>query len=77
MTKTGNFETDVNTGYYRWERNNTQARTFDSDFRAWLLTQGVPEQYVDRVARVAYDHGHAYGEEEIVSSSWDLIGIFE
>lgn len=77
MTKTGNFETDVDSGYYRWERDNTKDRTFDSDFRAWLLTKGVPEKYVDRVASAAYERGHAFGEEEIVSSSWSFIGIFE
>jgi hypothetical protein len=77
MVKTGEFETDVCNGYYRWERNNSDQRTFSADFAAWLLTQGVPAQYVDKVAWVAYDQGHAYGEESVVSASHNLISIFQ
>lgn len=77
MTKSGNFENDVRDGFYRWQRNQPGIeQTFHSDFRVWLLTQGVPEQYVDRVSWVAYDRGHAYGEEEVLSFSYDLIHIF-
>jgi hypothetical protein len=76
MVKTGDFETDVRDGYYRWERNNTDQRTFDADFDVWLLTQGVPAQYTSKVASVAYDQGHAYGEESVVNASHSLISIF-
>ena len=76
MTKTGNFENDVHAGYYRWERNNTEHRTFDVDFDAWLLLQGVPAQYLARVASVAYDQGHSHGEESVVNAAHSLISIF-
>ncbi len=76
MTKTGNFETDVNTGYYRWERENSQERTFDGDFSEWLFAQGVPEQYINRLASYAYSRGHSHGEEQVLNISYELVYIF-
>ena len=79
IPKTGDFLTDVQAGFYRLERDDIYRQgslTFDDDFRAFLLEKGVPEQYVGKVAHVAYEQGHSGGEEEIVNCSWDLIGIF-
>lgn len=84
MTKTGNFEQDVNNGYYRWERdrfmltsNESYVPTFDADLRAWLSSQGVPPQYVAKVASFVYDRGHSGGEEEIMNCAYGVIEIFQ
>jgi hypothetical protein len=87
LVKTNDFETDVRAGYYRLERNeayNTKTNrydkgvglTFDADFRAFLLDSGVPEQYVSKVAYVAWQSGHAEGEENVLCHAYDLIEIF-
>jgi len=87
--KTGDFVADTRAGYYRWEREEAYRirqqgplfekdakTTWDEDFRAWLLSGGVPEQYVGKVAYCAYERGHSSGEEEILNCAYDLVEIF-
>jgi hypothetical protein len=87
IQKTGDFETDVRSGYYAQERNaawNAKTRsyedyvnTFDPDLREFLRRSGVPEQYVAKVANYAYEQGHSSGESEILNVAYGLIDIFE
>lgn len=84
-----NFEEVARSGYYRLQRENAYHRqrnglerdpgsdTFDVDLEAWLLFCGVPERYVAKVARFAYQEGHSSGEEEILNVAYGLLEIFE
>ena len=87
--KTGNFEDDVRAGYYTAVRNahynmrdqplfkaQLPEYTFDADFQQHLLDNGVPAQFVTKVAYAAYNSGHSSGDSEIVNCAWDLIEIF-
>jgi hypothetical protein len=51
-------------------------KEYAAEFRAWLLSMGVPEQYVDKVAAVAYDEGHSGGYPEILGHAQTLVEIF-
>ena len=88
IRKTGDFEKDTGAGYYRYARNRgylenkfgisvTVEFTWDEDFKAYLLKEGVPAQYVDKVAYLAYEHGHSSGEEDILNYAYDLIELFK
>lgn len=59
------------------KRSGELSVAFHDDLHAWLLAQGVPEKYVDKVASRAYDDGHAYGYSEIFSHACSLAEIFE
>lgn len=72
MSKTGNFEDDVRAGYY-----SEHPDEFGDDHRAWLVSQGVPDQYAGKVAWYAWQHGHSSGHTEILNVSYDLVEIFE
>ena len=87
--KTGNFEVDVRAGYYCAVRDahfnlrnmplfcyDLPVNSFDADFKQHLLSNGVPAQYVSKVAYAAYERGHSSGESEVVNCAWDLIEIF-
>jgi hypothetical protein len=89
--KTGDFVTDVRAGYYQAVRDahynlrdqpmfcfhHLPVNSFDDDFEQHLLSNGVPSQYVKKVAYAAYERGHSYGDSEIVNCAWDLIEIFD
>lgn len=82
LIKSGDFVADVRAGYYRGERNlahhdKSVKSTWNMDFRAFLLENGIPEQYVGKVADYAYEHGHANGEEGMLSYAEGLIEIFK
>lgn len=49
---------------------------FSADHRKWLLEQGVPKQYVDKVISASYDDGHSGGYSEVVNCSYKFIEIF-
>lgn len=51
-------------------------KDYAAEFRAWLLSMGVPERYVDKVAAVAYDEGHSGGHPEILGHALTLVEIF-
>jgi len=81
--KTGNFKVDVRAGYYTAVRNAHYklmdmdiVNTFNDDFEQYLLSNGVPAQYVKKVAHAAYEQGHSSGDSEIVNCAGDLIEIF-
>ena len=87
--KTGDFESDVRAGYYCAVRDahfklrnmplfcyDLPVNSFDADFKQHLLSNGVPAQYVSKVAYAAYERGHSSGESEVVNCAWDLIEIF-
>jgi hypothetical protein len=88
--KTGDFVADVRAGYYKSVRDahfnlrdmplfcfhDLPVNSFDDDFEQHLLSNGVPSQYVKKVAYCAYEQGHSSGESEIVNCAWDLISIF-
>lgn len=88
INKTGNFKFDVHAGYYRQEREDVYRRrkdrlcedaayTFHDDFDAWLLANGVPAQYMRKVAEYVWDQWHANGEEEVVNYAEGLVDIFK
>lgn len=88
MIKTGDFEADVRSDYYRWISDQrylnrkdpavleTLPDTWHDDFVAYLIYMGVPEQYASKVASCAYVQGHAYGYNEVLNCSQNLIEIF-
>lgn len=90
MEKTNDFEKDTHNGYYehvmrsRWNKetkryNNPDGLpdTWSEDFNAFLLSAGVPKQYVNKVSQVSWDRGHSAGYSEVLNFSYDLIYIFE
>jgi len=89
MTKTGDFEADVRSRYYSWiqdqrwlNRKDPAVRdllldTWHDDFTAYLILEGVPDQYASRVASCAYEQGHSGGYAEVLNSAEDLIEIFK
>jgi len=89
MTKTGDFEADVRSRYYSWiqdqrwlNRKDPAVRdllldTWHDDFTAYLILEGVPDQYASRVASCAYEQSHSGGYEEVLNSAQDLIEIFK
>ena len=89
MTKTDDFEVDVRGGYYGWIQDQRWLNrkdpavqdllldTWHDDFIAYLILQGVPDQYASRVASCAYEQSHSGGYGEVLNSAQDLIEIFK
>jgi hypothetical protein len=77
IQKTGDFYQDVRAGYYRQERDNKAQSTWEEDFQAYLLLEGVPQQYVSKVSYCAYQRGHSGGDTEILNEAYGLIEIFQ
>jgi hypothetical protein len=49
---------------------------FVTDLRAYLLAEGVPEQYVGKVISKAWEDGHSSGYSEVFNCALGLAEIF-
>lgn len=50
---------------------------FFEDLCDHLRYQGVPDEYIKKVASYCWEDGHAHGYYEVLNKSWDLIEIFD
>lgn len=66
------FEEQVKSGFY-----DRFPAGFMMDLGVWLEQEGVPKQYVDKVAMYAWDQGHAYGHSEVLTYAINLSEIFK
>lgn len=59
------------------ERQRTLNQEWSVDLRVYLIQEGVPEQYADKVAALAYEKGHSAGYGEILCEAQSLLDIFQ
>ena len=59
------------------QREHEVVTEFMTDLKAWMVEQGVPQQYVSKLASKAWEDGHAHGFSEILNVSYGLVEIFQ
>jgi hypothetical protein len=71
--------TDYETKLAHYEKRNELELQFMFDLSQWLVEQGVPTQYAQRVAVRARDdaHEHAYSKVWILSRARELAESFK
>jgi hypothetical protein len=50
---------------------------FMTDLGAYLVSEGVPAQYVGKVSYAAWEDGHSSGYSEVLNSAYKFIEIFK